>query len=70
MSDLKYRTVKELQEIRESVVANVSRLSSQLAGAKQKLEWVDRYIYEKTPQEMSIRQIEARLGHRVIIMED
>lgn len=70
MSDLKYRTVKELQEIRESVVANISRLSSQLAGAKQKLEWVDRYIYEKTPQEMSIRQIEARLGHRVIIMED
>lgn len=70
MSDLKYRNVKELQEIRESVVANISRLSSQLAGAKQKLEWVDRYIYEKTPQEMSIRQIEARLGHRVIIMED
>lgn len=58
MSNLKYMSVEELQN-----------LKSQLNGQQQRLEWINKYIFEKTPQEMSISQIEAVLGHKIIISE-
>ena len=69
MSDLKHQDVPELQRRRGHTVSRIAELQSQLNGLKTRLEWIDHYIYQKTPVELSIRQIEARLGHRIIITE-
>jgi len=67
MSDLRYRTVQELKAERERLTKYIGELSSKLAGQKVRLEWVDKYIFEKTPVEMTIQQIEEKLGHAVIL---
>lgn len=33
------------------------------------LKWINHYLYLKTPQELTMREIEHRLGHKVIIKE-
>lgn len=67
MSDLKHKTVEELRLEINSIGKYISNLKSKLNGQEQRLEWAKRYLFEKTPQEMSIEQIEQKLGHKIII---
>lgn len=67
MSDLKYQSVEQLRESRMQCQSYMSRLSSSLAGQQERLKWIDHYLFEKTPQELTIEQIQQRLGHAVII---
>jgi hypothetical protein len=70
MSDLKWQTVEELKISKKQCEAQISALLSKLNGQKVRLEWIEKYIRQKTPVELTIEQIEARLGHRVIIKGD
>ena len=67
MSDLKHQTVTELQKSRESCAQYISKLKTSLAGQEQRLLWIDKYLYAKTPQELSWEQIERQLGFKVIL---
>lgn len=67
MSDLKYQSLDDLRTSKETCEMRIARLSSELAGQKVRLEWIDKYIFEKSPQELSIEEIERRLGRRVIL---
>lgn len=67
MSNLKYQSVRELRSSKEACELYISQLESKLNGQRERLKWIDKYIFEKTPQELSIREIEARLGHKVIL---
>lgn len=67
MSDLKHRSVEELKELRIETESYIDKLRTQLAGQNQRLEWINHYLYEKTPQEMTLEQIEQKLGHKLII---
>lgn len=67
MSDLKYKDVKELIECKAECETYIQKLKTTLAGQQTRLEWIDKYIYEKTPKELTIKQVENILGHRLII---
>lgn len=67
MSDLKYKTVEELKQEKKATEEYISRLKTQLAGQQERLKWIDHYLFEKTPQEMTFEEIERKLGHKVII---
>lgn len=67
MSDLRYKSVEELQQEKAHCQNYINQLSSKLAGQKVRLEWIDKYLFEKTPQELTIEQVERRLGHKLII---
>lgn len=67
MSDLKYQTVEELEASRKQTITRIAELKSQLNGQQVRLEWIEKYIFEKTPQELTIAQIEQKLGHKVIL---
>ncbi len=67
MSDLKYKSVEELYVLERDCEKYISDLSSKISGQNQRLKWIKQYIFEKTPQELSIWDIEQRLGHKVII---
>ena len=69
MSDLRYQSVEELQKSKEDCEKYISRLSSKLTGQKERLRWINQYLFEKTPQELTIFQIEKKLGHKVILKE-
>jgi hypothetical protein len=69
MSDLKYKTVEQLETERHACDRYIFDLSSKLAGQKQRMDWIKKYIFEKTPQELTINQIEQKLGHKIIIKE-
>ncbi|MEE9356587.1 MAG: hypothetical protein V3U75_13435 [Methylococcaceae bacterium] len=45
----------------------INTLKSKLSGQEERLKWIKKYIYEMTPQGLSIAQIEKQLGHRIII---
>lgn len=67
MSDLKYQSLSELQASREQCEAYIASLKSSLSGQEQRLHWIKKYIYEKTPQELSISEIETLLGFKLIL---
>jgi hypothetical protein len=67
MSDLKHQSVKQLEKSKAECEEYISKLTTQLAGQRERLKWIERYIFEKTPQELTIEQIEQKLGHRIII---
>lgn len=67
MSDLKYQSVEQLTDSRSECIKKISYHDNIANGQRIRLEWIDKYIYEKTPQELSIAQIESQLGHRVIL---
>ncbi len=67
MSNLKYQSVKDLKRHREACEVAISNLKSNLNGQKERLKWIEHYLFEKTPQEMTMTEIEAKLGHKVII---
>lgn len=67
MSDLKYQSVEDLGRSKVECENYIANLKSKLNGQQERLKWINDYIFQKTPQELSITQIEALLGHRVII---
>lgn len=67
MSDLKHQSVEQLRTTKRECKKYIRKLESQLAGQRERLKWIDKYLFEKTPQELSMTEIEAKLGHRVII---
>lgn len=67
MGDLKHQSVKQLEKSKVECEEYISKLTTQLAGQRERLKWIERYIFEKTPQELTIEQIEQKLGHRIII---
>lgn len=69
MSDLKWQSVEQLQESKNQCENYIAKLGSKLAGQRERLKWIDHYLYLRTPQELSMREIEHRLGHKVIIKE-
>lgn len=70
MSDLKWQSVEQLQASKAACERRIAELGSKLSGQQERLKWIDHYLHLKTPQELSMKQIEARLGHKVIIRED
>lgn len=69
MSDLKHKDVKGLLEAKKDCEDYISELSSKLSGQRNRLEWINKYLFEKTPQELTIEDIQIKLGHKVIIKE-
>ena len=67
MSDLKHKSLAELYKAKEDCLSYMNKLKSNLSGQQIRLQWIEKYIFEKTEVEMSIEEIEAKLGHRVII---
>lgn len=67
MSDLKYQTVEQLERSKSDCIRYISRLKQKLSGQEHRLHWIDKYLFEKTPQELTVSQIESRLGHKVIV---
>ncbi len=67
MSDLKHQTVSELSVSKVECQNYINNLKSKLSGQQSRLEWINKYLFEKTPVEMSIKQIESKLGHKVIL---
>lgn len=67
MSELKHKTVEELKVEKSNTEKYIATLSAQLAGQEQRLIWIDHYLFEKTPKEMTFEEIERKLGHKVII---
>ena len=67
MSDLKYQSVKQLKTLKLETEAYISNLKTQLTGQQVRPEWINRYIFQKTPKEMTFAEIEEALGHKVII---
>jgi hypothetical protein len=67
MSDLKYKTVEQLEEAKAQSKKYLSSLRSKANGEETRLEWIEKYIFEKTPKELTMNQIEHALGHKVIL---
>lgn len=67
MSDLKHKTVDELHLDKQICENYIAVLKSKLNGQQVRLEWINKYLFEKTPQELTFAQVEARLGHRLIL---
>jgi len=74
MSDLGYKTVKELEVAKEECElmikhhrAKISKSKNIIGGQEVRLQWINTYIFEKTPQEMTMQDIEEKLGHKVML---
>ena len=67
MSDLKYMTIDELKQEVARLKSYIKHLEQKKNNASVRLEWAEKYIFQKTPQRLSLDQIEAILGHKVII---
>lgn len=67
MSDLKWQDREKLEESRRACLRLIDKYKTCLEGERQRLIWIDKYIFEKTPQELTLRDVEARLGHKVIL---
>ena len=69
MSDLKWQSVSQLKVSKASEEKYIGELNGKLNNAKTRLEWINKYLYQKTPVELTISEVEARLGHKLIIRE-
>ena len=67
MSDLKYQTVSQLEHSKKVCEGYIKDLESKLAGQRERLKWIEKYLFQKTPVEMTLDEVEARLGHKVIL---
>jgi hypothetical protein len=67
MSDLRHKSVDELLKCKQETEDYISKLRTQLEGQKTRLTWIENYIFQKTPKEMTFEEIENALGHKVII---
>jgi len=67
MSDLKHQTIRQLDASKAECEIYMRKLKSNLSGQETRLKWINHYIFLKTPQELTVEEIEYRLGHRLII---
>jgi chaperonin cofactor prefoldin len=67
MSDLRHKSVNELRRLKTETEKKIATLKSQVSGQQERLKWINSYITEKTPREMTFEEIERALGHKVII---
>ena len=67
MSELKHKSINELRRLKTETEKKISTLKSQVSGQQERLKWIDNYIFQKTPKEMTFEEIENALGHKVII---
>jgi len=67
MSDLRYQAIEQLRWSKKQCEAKISDAKNIIGSQEVRLRWVNKYLFEKTPQELSIEEIESRLGHKVII---
>lgn len=66
-TDLKYKSVEDLKSYKIIAENEITAMRSRINGQKERIKWIDKYIFEKTPQELSMTEIEHRLGHKVIM---
>ena len=69
MSDLKWQTVEQLQASKAASEKKISQLKSQFNNEQVRLEWINKYLFLKTPQELTYEEVEQRLGHKLIIKD-
>lgn len=67
MSELKHKSINELRRLKTETEQKISTLKSQVSGHQERLKWINNYIFQKTPKEMTFEEIENALGHEVII---
>ena len=67
MSDLKHQTLRQLNESKGDCEQHITALKSSLSGQQERLKWIDHYIVQNTVKEMTITEIEQKLGHKVIL---
>ena len=67
MSDLKHLSVEQLQGCKTDCEHWIDAYKTKIAGQEERLKWINKYLFEKTPQELTWAQIEAKLGHKVIV---
>jgi len=67
MSELKHKSINELRRLKTETEQKISTLKSQVSGHQERLKWINNYIFQKTPKEMTFEEIENALGHKVII---
>jgi predicted RNase H-like nuclease (RuvC/YqgF family) len=70
VSDLKYKTVEELKGEIAYLEKKISEHKQKAHNLDQRLIWARKYLFQKTPQELTMSQIEQALGHAVIIKYD
>lgn len=69
MSDLKHQTLEQLRESKQRCERSISYFESKANNQRERLKWINHYLHAKTPQELTMQEIEHRLGHKVIIKE-
>jgi hypothetical protein len=67
MSNLRHLTVSELRQEIVSMDTKITYYTNKITGAKTRKEWAEKYLYQKTPQAMTLEQIEQKLGHKVLL---
>ena len=63
-------TIEELEKEKRTTYCRIAELSSSLNSQKERMKWIEKYLFKKTPQKMCVKEIERRLGHKVIIIKD
>lgn len=67
MSDLKYMNTSQLEVEISRITREIGKLKGKIHNLDQRKIWAEKYLFEKTPQELTISQIENALGHAIII---
>lgn len=67
MSNLKWQTMYELQNSKSECEKRIEKLEQQLNGQKERLRWINKYIFNKNEKVMTVDEIERILGHKVTI---
>jgi len=67
MSDLKWQSLVVLKRSRLECTRDINILKSNLGGQEERLKWIDKYIWDATPKQMTLDEIERILGHKVIL---
>jgi len=66
MSDLKHQSIEQLRVSKAKCLEKIGNLKSNLNGQQERLKWINKYLFEKAAQEMTLAEIEQKLGHKVI----
>ena len=69
MSDLKYRTVPELLKLRDNTKRDIGILIGKINNLEERLKWINHYIEQKTPVDISIEELEIKLGYKINIVK-
>jgi hypothetical protein len=69
MSDLKYLNKEELEKQKSYCQNRIRNLNCEIAGLSEKIKWINNYIEKLTPKQMSLSEIEEKLGHKVVVTD-